>query len=449
MNGSAQDFSDRIGQKLRQARQAQNLSLEQAASATFIRLRHLQAMEAGDFSTLFSQAQARGFLRAYASFLKLDPAPLLAALAGEAPTPAPEAESAPGEAPPSEPPSEAVTVPLGAPTAEAASPSTPPVPADAILVEIGQQLRQRRQLLGLSLEDVERHTRLRRFYLNALEEGFLERLPSPVQGRGMLHNYATFLGIDPEPLLLRFADVLQNRLAQRQAENRPQRTPSLAAPARKPVSKAVRFLSADFVFGSLLILAVIAFAIWGGLRILNLRSSGRPEPTAPSIAAVLLASETLPVEIEPATATPTLEGASGAIEESGEQTAVPTLSSENVQVYITVYQRAMLVVTVDGKEEFRARVLPNTAYTFVGKEKVEVLTGNGAALQVFFNGQDQGLMGLIGQVVYRIYTPNGVLQPTPTITLTPTPTQIPTATPEPTRTISPNLPEAPTLPVLP
>ena len=84
-----------IGKQLRQARESRSLSLEQVAQATHIRVRYLQALEAEQFDLLPSTAQVRGFLRAYAAHLKLDPAPLLAALNGEA-APQPAARPAPG-----------------------------------------------------------------------------------------------------------------------------------------------------------------------------------------------------------------------------------------------------------------------------------------------------------------------------------------------------------------
>jgi hypothetical protein len=106
-------------------------------------------------------------------------------------------------------------------------------------------------------------------------------------------------------------------------------------------------------------------------------------------------------------------------------------------------------VKVDGKVEFEGRVLPGNAYSFAGNDRVEILTGNGAALQVFFNQQDQGSMGLFGQVVNRIYTVEGVQTPTPTITPSVTPT--PRTSPTPLQTPTPpqgGLPAA-TVPVFP
>jgi hypothetical protein len=91
-------------------------------------------------------------------------------------------------------------------------------------------------------------------------------------------------------------------------------------------------------------------------------------------------------------------------------------------------------VIVDGETEFEGRVVPESAYDFTGEEAVELLTGNGLALQVFYNQADLGRLGIYGQVVRQVYTADGIVTPTPTITFTPTETlpATPTATITPT-----------------
>src|SRR5690606_24944995 len=91
----------------------------------------------------------------------------------------------------------------------------PPADSAQILREIGKVLRQRRELLSLHFDEIERNTHVKAHYLDALERGALEELPSTVQTRGMLSNYATFLDLDVDSLLLRFADALQARHRER------------------------------------------------------------------------------------------------------------------------------------------------------------------------------------------------------------------------------------------
>lgn len=61
-----------VGQRLRNARESQKLTLEKAASATRLRIHHLQALENDDYSIMASAAQGRGFLRLYAAYLGLN-----------------------------------------------------------------------------------------------------------------------------------------------------------------------------------------------------------------------------------------------------------------------------------------------------------------------------------------------------------------------------------------
>jgi cytoskeleton protein RodZ len=65
---------------------------------------------------------------------------------------------------------------------------------------IGERLRSAREALGLSLEEVEAATRIRRSYLQALEQEAFDRLPGPAYARGFLRAYATHLGLRPEDI---------------------------------------------------------------------------------------------------------------------------------------------------------------------------------------------------------------------------------------------------------
>ena len=76
---------------------------------------------------------------------------------------------------------------------------------------IGQKLRAEREAQKLTLEKVFEVTRIRVPYLQALEEDNLSRVPSPVQARGYLRNYAEYLGLNFEQLLdeMRLASLQQ------------------------------------------------------------------------------------------------------------------------------------------------------------------------------------------------------------------------------------------------
>ena len=260
----------------------------------------------------------------------------------------------------------------------------------------------------------------------------------------MLHNYASFLGLEPDPVLLRYADGLQAQLAAKQA-TRPR--PQVDRPAR-PVrpNPLTRLLSSDFLIGGILVLLLVAFVVWGVIRINSLRSTPAASVTVPSVAEALL--ETPPgTEESLLTASPsptppgTLVNAPPPVEveatslEGGEITpegTPPIDGSGAINLSISVIQRAWMRVSVDGEIEFEGRVIPGSAYQFSGQERIELLTGNGAALQIFFNQNDLGVLGDYGEVIFRVFTLEGMMLPTPTITPTATATLPATPTPEAT-----------------
>jgi len=63
--------AEALGQRLREAREARELTLEDAERAIRIRAKFLEALERGDYSIMTS-VQVQGFLRNYARFLGLD-----------------------------------------------------------------------------------------------------------------------------------------------------------------------------------------------------------------------------------------------------------------------------------------------------------------------------------------------------------------------------------------
>ncbi len=307
-----------------------------------------------------------------------------------------------------------------------------------IFKEIGRELRERRELLSLHLEEVERNTHVKAHYLDALERGAIDDLPSTVQTRGMLSNYATFLDLDVDAILLRFADALQARYRERNPQ-KPVRKPGQPIVANLPPMRS--FIAGDLIFGVGIVVLLVGFAIWGVSRVLTLQSQRAVEATAPSISEILLASP----EVRSATGTPTERPIEAFPGQPTVTVVIPTLNENvNVQVNLVAAERTYMRVTADGDVVFDGRVLPGTAYPFEAVDQIEVLVGNGAAIRIVYNGRDLGLLGSFGQVVNNIYTakeivtPTGVPTATPTITLTPTRTPIPSATSRFTATPAPS-----------
>jgi cytoskeletal protein RodZ len=72
-----------VAQQLRQAREAQHLSVHQVAEVTKIRTDHLRALEEGNFDVFSAPVYIRGFVRSCAALLKLDVPQIMTALDAE------------------------------------------------------------------------------------------------------------------------------------------------------------------------------------------------------------------------------------------------------------------------------------------------------------------------------------------------------------------------------
>jgi cytoskeleton protein RodZ len=499
-----------VGEVLKSARLEKGLTLEQVSAQTRIRVYYLDALEKDQKDLLPSEVQGRGFLRLYAGFLGINGGSLIAEWSeskDEENLSAPEIASPPAQneiltkllqflaffpfkhapkepnppttdevastdstqqvaqslkerlikvfkRPVSEFPPENYQLPEVSEEISLPIDSEAPTPSQMIFNEIGADLKRQRESLGLKIMDIERYILVRQRFIEALEDGRLNDLPSPVQGRGMLNNYARFLEMDTENLLLRFAEGLQSRQLERNINTASSTIPTMARPRVESPSKPGtlrQLLSPDLIIGASVIFVLIVFAIWSASQIAAARNNELS--TVPAISNILAVSPTNNGTKTPtATFTPAanlgdIGGPAGVLPGQGDSsnpTSIPT-SSAPLQLYIVSRQRAYLQVVSDGKVVFNGRVTPGNAYPYTAEKKLEMKTGNAAALQVFFNQKDMGTLGLSGQVVSLVFTMDGIQTPTPIASLTPTPSRQPSVTSQPsptpaTPTVTPLIP---------
>jgi cytoskeletal protein RodZ len=476
-----------VGERLRVAREALNLSLAEAAATTSIRFNHLQELEDDHPEVLSSGVQARGFLRLYASFLNLDANELIALWNPQEVIESPEKsvtkkrveqpanldEPAQITSPESE--NEIVSDVLGETDLEeqqklekepkknfldpltrkvkalfaripvpekvkeiaskvklpallqkpkTAEETAPQETSQEIFKEIGAALRDHRLVMELSLADIEHFTNLKRMVLVAIEDGRFNDLPSTVQGRGMLNNYAKFLAMDDTAIMDRYARAL---LLQREERMPSRKPPEPAVSVKVNLPEGLRrVLNPDLVIGGALIVALFGFILWGASQMLA--SSGEKPTDAPSISQMLQ----LTPSVSPL---PDLTQTAGAAQLSTESTAIPgviisqstptpvaTANAAPLQLYIIAHDRAFMRVAVDGISAFDGRVIPNNVYTYSGNDLITLLTGNGAALEVYFNQEYLGNLGSVGEVIDLRFSLQGLQTPTPRPQLTPTAT---------------------------
>jgi len=87
--------------------------------------------------------------------------------------------------------------------------------------ELGDLLREARLEKGMSLEEVENLTKIRKRYLQAIEEGDYKVLPGPFYVRAFVKSYAEAVGLDSEQVLRIYRNAIPVPEAKTQPEGYP------------------------------------------------------------------------------------------------------------------------------------------------------------------------------------------------------------------------------------
>lgn len=82
------------------------------------------------------------------------------------------------------------------------------------MIALGETLKKRRKELNISLKEVENATSIRMGYLEAIEEGEMSKLISPVYAQGFVRQYASYLGMDGDSIVREFPGIFSPPQAQ-------------------------------------------------------------------------------------------------------------------------------------------------------------------------------------------------------------------------------------------
>lgn len=280
-------------------------------------------------------------------------------------------------------------------------------------LEIGAALEKARRQHGLSLDEVEQATKIRKRYLQGLENDDYGVLPDAVYVQGFVKTYANYLGLDGEELA---SELKRRRLPRRERHanhtragkggfDEPLITPGGLAGAEK------RRISGKAVFSLLASILLIVLVI-GALYYVG-RGSRVPDANNSEPAPRSEQASQKPDGIKDKKPTPAVSS-DGSTKTSKEKAASPKVekaaaapaASESVEVAVSVEGApAWIRVLSDGTVVYEQIAEPGFTETFEADEKVSISTGNAGAVSLTVNGRDAGTMGAAGAVVSREFTP--------------------------------------------
>jgi len=304
---------------------------------------------------------------------------------------------------------------------------TRPEPVSGEALRVGEELRDTRMALGVSLEEVAASLRIRRAYLTALEEGRVQDLPAPAYAIGFVRSYARALGLDADSMVRRFREGSDSVVRRRTDLVFPEPVPERGVPAGAVMLvgavlavgayvgwynwsgsgdrtvDAVPPLSPGFEraasraaapvapFGSEPIAAATTRPAILGTPGVSVPRAAPPTPTA--AAAATAPSAALPelpapsVTSEPAPARPAAVAPEPAVPPQAQPASdgLILLRARSADVWIQVRERPGGPVLVD-------RVLrPGESWEVPAREGLVMATGNAAELEIVVAGEALGL----------------------------------------------------------
>jgi len=252
--------------------------------------------------------------------------------------------------------------------------------------ELGELLRQAREQKGLSLEDIQAATYIKRRYLEALEAEEWGQLPHPTVGRGFLANYAAVLDLDVNYVL----GLYDQRVPQ------PVRDSGATLTEQGILFKSISMkppprVSPDLLIGLAMVLILVG--IVGG-TILLYGESLLPKDKGASVISALPTADMafiLPTPTPAPTETPT-------------PTVTPTpMYYTGVSVELVITDESWVQVLVDGAKTFEGILKPGDRKHWNGERQVAVRVGNAGGVEAIVNGESMGILGQRGQVLDRVY----------------------------------------------
>ncbi len=233
----------------------------------------------------------------------------------------------------------------------------------------GEWLQAERERQGFTLEQVEEETKIRRFYLDALEKDNFGVLPPKVYATGFVKKYGKFLGLDEQLLVEEF-----QRLAY---ANEPDEEIDQPIPTRTYESEERRFKPRNILAG----VAFLIVVVWLGSYLLPLLTDNIEDN-------------------EPNQVSPQTEQKSPAKTPA----PAPVVQADSVHLVIDVQEPCWLMVMVDGEKTLEKIIPAGEKLEYEGKEKIYIKAGNAGGLKLTLNGSDIEPLGAKGEVAEKEFT---------------------------------------------
>ena len=214
---------------------------------------------------------------------------------------------------------------------------------------LGKYLQEARDSKGITLRLAEKKLHIRKAYLEALEAGDYDNIPSEVYIRGFLRSYAKFLGLPVEQCVRLYEKEKKELLAKVNDELEEYEFDDDDEGTKNG------WIS-NWLVGIIAFFLVVGLGVWygpSGIRFLN------------------------------------------------NQTATP--QGEAIEVVITTKKNVWVQVWIDGVVHAEGFSMPGEEHRWKGIHEIQIIVGDGSAVNIHTNGFEEGVMTERTETARRIF----------------------------------------------
>lgn len=225
----------------------------------------------------------------------------------------------------------------------------------------GEILRKERERLGYSLEKVEEETKIRKYYLEMMENEDFASLPPQVYATGFVKRYAKLLKLDEHEMVSEFKRLAYDL-------NKPEEPIIVHT---NPVNAEKSMPWKNVTIGIVFLLIVL----WVGNYLVGIMGEHGVKDLIPQ------------TEVKEEVQT-------------GKQPTKKTTEkkTQGVKLEIRVVKNCWLHIVVDGVSQYEGILRAGENRSYEGKKSVYIKAGNAGGIEIICNGIKQSPLGAVGQV---------------------------------------------------
>jgi len=286
----------------------------------------------------------------------------------------------------------------------------------------GTRLKKARKSLGLSIEDIQDKSKIKKNYIKAMENDNFDKLPGEVYTKVYIRGYAKIVGLDAQEILAEYAN-----------ENGKNSNKEIKRGEKKEKKKKKKdnLTKSDKIFRSIigiiliLILILLSYNMFfrsdqkqNGTAINNQNNEVVEQESTDNNVDNNNEEQNNQTEIEEIESVNSVvndsekesvteeESIETESEEENNTEAKPIIKDTTIQFKIIATDKSWLQVKIDDDLKFQGFIDEDEVMTHNGEETVTLKIGNGIAVQVEINGEVLGPFGKRGEVIIKQFDLN-------------------------------------------